>query len=335
MRSRSISAALAFLASLISLEARAVAQPPVVFTSAEWQHRLSGIAVPHSVEGIARGEWEDSSGRGLNVIIQYGSPQDASWATLYIYRSAVANPSIWFESARRALEANPNLGIDPGAAPEVSFFDSNGNETADTGLFVVSGAGDLRSTGLALTEINGWLIKVRLSSRTLDPTANRAALLSILASLTLPQRTGAERRVSAISQCAEPLPTRHARAETVSTMQAMIEAPAFPPTPPSLDQTYCGNELPIPVLRTYRAIDGSPGYLMTLADSGRFAHVRLSPPDNDNERYRVDVFDVGVAHIAGYFMGLPSPDQVTPLAMNALQGRSLGVVTQSLPASAP
>ena len=214
---------------------------------------------------MARREITKIGGNAFDTGIQFGSPSDPSFVTLYLYRSSVRAPSIWFESAQRALTANPRTGVAPKSPSQIEYIDADGSGAPEIGLFTVALTNEFSSTGLALTEVNGWLVKIRLTSRELDANGNRAALLAALAQLNLPARGDQERPIARIAACADPLPTSAAQPQSVSTLKALLTAPAFPPRPPE-GSAFCALDVEVPVLRVYRPLAGGEGYFGTRGD---------------------------------------------------------------------
>lgn len=165
------------IAALLALAGPALAQE-------DWRHEASGITLPGTEGDLRRGEPRDlSNGGGFDVIVQYGTDEEP--ATLYIYRAAYPNPALWFERIRMAM--NTNVGSGAAVVSPRPF--TLGAGAVPNGLreeIELPAGGQYRSTAVALGQIGEWMVKVRVTSPSLDRAGVARRMDTLLGGLRLP-----------------------------------------------------------------------------------------------------------------------------------------------------
>lgn len=263
-------------ASLLAFAQPALAQNPgrdlIVPANSAWQHAETQIILPPRVTGLTRSGLRDLGEGEMDVVVQYEGGADGVFATVYLFRTQSADVPLWFDRALTAITTRPEYGF-AGAAPAPTPFTRPGAAVA-SGLRAtvdIAGAG-LRSTGIAVAPLGPFLVKVRMSSATLDRAALDERLSRFVEGLRWPAAVAGERAAAAILPCPEPLRLRNARlvrTEAADTLMDAIsgvvvaEREDRPPPP-----VYCrepGATLEYGVYRPNRSRDS---YLIALNDAG-------------------------------------------------------------------
>lgn len=148
-----------------------------------WRHGPSGVAIPDLPDGLHSGEVTDNRRDGSDVFVQLGSGSEP--VTFYVYRSAFPNPALWFERTRLAM--NEHIGSGNAAADPRTF--TLGGGSAPNGLreeIALAPGNEFRSTAVAIAQYGEWMVKVRITSATLDRDGIRAKMDRLLAAIRLP-----------------------------------------------------------------------------------------------------------------------------------------------------
>ncbi len=148
-----------------------------------WRHGPSGVSIPDLPDGLGAGRVTDNRGDGSDVFIQLG--RDNEPVTFYVYRSAFPNPALWFERTRLAMNVHVGSG-NAGAAPR-SF--TLGGASAPNGLreeIELAPGNNFRTTAVAIAQYGEWMVKIRITSSSLDRDGIRAKMDRLLAAIRLP-----------------------------------------------------------------------------------------------------------------------------------------------------
>lgn len=168
---------------------------------ADWKHRPSGVSLPDEIGDMRRGAERDlSGGQKADVSVQYGNGDEP--VTVYVYRASHPNPALWFERTRTAMLDNVG-GFDTSKPPRAITI---GGGAAPNGLrqeFPTFGK-DWRSTSFALIQAGEWLIKVRVSSTTLDEAGVAARMDRLLAAIRFASPPPAPLPLAAPEACRAP-----------------------------------------------------------------------------------------------------------------------------------
>lgn len=157
---------------------------PSLAAAQGWRHQPSGIGLAAALpDGMRLGGETDHRRDGSDVIVQLGDEREP--ATLYVYRSAYPGAAIWFERTRFAMRTN--VGAPTTDVAPRSF--TLGAATAPNGLreeIDVPGGGNWRATAVAIAQYGEWMVKVRITSSTLDAAGVARRMDALLAALRFP-----------------------------------------------------------------------------------------------------------------------------------------------------
>lgn len=316
--------------TLGSTQVQAQAVDPMRQTEDSWHHRGSGITMPAIIDGMRRGEQRDlSRGGEFDVTTQYGTPDEP--VTVYIYRSAYPNVALWFERTRRAMNANLRSGeID--AAPR-SFALAGGAPNGLREEFDLPTGGRFRSTAVAMAQVGEWIVKVRITSASLDRAAITSRMDALLAAMRLPEERSAPHPLLLPQACSDNLsldfrPVRGDReADAAAAAEAgateFAEARGFGGLAAEpLD--WCRSTGPLDAHgATYRRRDGS-AWVVLLGDSG-IAVTGRPTRSGDSEGAATFASTPSWTRVAGVYESLPSPEQAVDPAVPVLLGQTPGL----------
>lgn len=173
VRGRFMAAVLGGTATIYS-PATSSAETPEVRRSATME-----VTAPGTLEGLTRGS---PKGQPLDYQITYDTSNDS--ISIYVFRATHPNAALWFERADAVLNISRRGWQlrDPTAVERITAFSAS----TPNGVRRAYRAGkDMKSTALAVIQVNDWIVKVRSSSATLDRDAQLARLDRILASLSI------------------------------------------------------------------------------------------------------------------------------------------------------
>jgi hypothetical protein len=156
---------------------------PAAALAEGWRHPQSRIEISELPAGLRVASVSDGRGDGSDVIVQLGDDDDA--ITLYVYRGAFPNPALWFERTRLAMRVNVAAPVDDVAPRSFTL----GTGAAPNGLreeIAIPPGNRFRSTAVAMAQNGEWMIKVRMSSTSLDRAGITARMDALLAAIRLP-----------------------------------------------------------------------------------------------------------------------------------------------------
>lgn len=172
---------LAFLGPL-----RAQEPIPVELDSA-WRHPHIDLTLPPSLSAFVRAGIVRLDEEQYNLAATLEDAATGTTATLYVYRTGIADVPIWADrTATTILSSSPLGKIDLERAQFAAFTPPDGSGD-DSGFLLVSplSGGSLRSTGLVIFLHDEWLIKLRMSSEQLDRDALQTRMTELIGSLPL------------------------------------------------------------------------------------------------------------------------------------------------------
>lgn len=152
---------------------------------AEWSHQSSGISIPDTIGEMKKGEVRDLSGGQENdVSVQYGAGPLA--VTVYVYRASYPNPALWFE--RTLIPMATNVGMFKVQEPPRKLtIAGSPRENALRQSFDTTSNSDAKwpskSTAFVLGQVNEWIIKLRISSQTLERSGVDRLMDQLLAAI--------------------------------------------------------------------------------------------------------------------------------------------------------
>lgn len=160
----------------------ALAEPDTVDIAedADWSHQWTQMRFPIQWGDFKREQIVQFQAQESDISARY---LDAAGDVLsvYIYRPGLADASIWHDRALVGMGANDVMfGSDGVQGKRSASFAPEGSDV-ESGLFtVLTSNGDFRSTGVAIYQSHDWLVKIRLSSRRLDPEGLEELLRTVL-----------------------------------------------------------------------------------------------------------------------------------------------------------
>ena len=266
-------AAAAWAAGLVFAAAASAAPRTLeVPATAAWQHAATGMVLPSKPAGFGRTSLADSTAEELDVHAQYEAPGEGTRATVYLYKTGVPDVALWFDRAVAAILGTPGYGVDRATVPAPAGFARPG-ETQSSGLSTVlpaTGLG-LRSTGVAVVGLGEWLIKLRMSSSSLDPAALSVRMNAFLAGLRWPAATGAGAPPRPIAACAAPLAAKRAkviRPEMANVLIDLVTADMVADKAKGPAPVYCRDPAALGPHGVYRPDGSKRSYLIALNDAG-------------------------------------------------------------------
>ena len=146
-----------------------------------WRHAQSGISLEVPAD-LRLGRVTDARNDGTDVSVQLGSGRTV--ATFFVFRPAYPNVAMWYERARSAMSRS--FGLSAAATPRLFALPgtagTNGmREELDVSQTPSQQFPDARATAVALAGQGEWMIKVRITSATIDRAQITRVLDSILA----------------------------------------------------------------------------------------------------------------------------------------------------------
>ena len=137
-----------------------LALPVNAYAQAMLVHAESGLILPDHFEGMSHKASKDSS-NPLNSIYAYTG--EGNTATVYVFRATHPNAALWFERAQAILQLVwADRGLGAGTTQRLITLAGAKSPNGFAREFAVSGQS--QSTAVAVAEVNGWIVKVRLTS---------------------------------------------------------------------------------------------------------------------------------------------------------------------------
>ncbi|WP_165324729.1 hypothetical protein [Rhizorhabdus phycosphaerae] len=285
MKRAALSALCATLIATAATAAPVVRQEIRTKAGKPWVHKGSKFAFPAMIGPFSRRMVEDiSDGKQIDLAGTYDEPGSQTLASVYIYRPAMPDPALWFDISSWYLQRSQLLGgVGKGAAP-TAFQMGSGSDTSALRQSYALASNNVGSTGLAIVPMGRWIVKLRMTSRTLSPAALDQAMRDFLYGLSWPSNVPRKDTVP-IGACLRSLTNE--RAEELEQPSAVIlvgamlasmaekpeaDAPTEPPARLCRDDIRSNASRPL-----YQLDDGATGYLQPLGDNGTLLVVRNDP----------------------------------------------------------
>jgi hypothetical protein len=244
----------------------------------------SDVSIADNIDGLARDEVKTAN--PLDLLYSYGNNDER--VTLYVFRATNANAALWFERADSVLAyVFKSRGL--GEASPIAQFTTPGAPSANGLSRVYALSGQYQSTALAVAEINGWIVKIRSTSKSLDPAAHQQRIAKAVAAMTvagsvakphplvLPEACPAETSEFSLGELVggEVIPKPKQEDVIMAGLMLALQGQAVTGGAESLasaPETYCRAKLQdsTPIGALYRSKDKTKaGWTMLFADSGR------------------------------------------------------------------
>lgn len=299
---------------------------------AEWYHKASGIHFPDTIGPMKRGAAMYAERGDTDVNLEY-SFADAT-ITVFIFRSSYPNPALWFD---RVLSFIPiTVGMIDDSVPTVDFTLANSPRPNGRRANYSVKSGNQKTTALALVQINDWMLKVRITSPTLDESSVNALMDQILEGATFDRPASdpaplVKPEPCAVAQVASGLPLtrgeikKHhpsgiAQAIVVEVGERRFGDLVMKP------ETWCRapSNLPANLFAAYRQKDGSE-FVVLVGDSGRtISTSRVLSATKGDKNAPVGLFGSTPAGtmLIWMFEDTPDLDRSTNAALPVLVGKA-------------
>ena len=247
---------------------------------AVWTHPHSGIAVPTTLAGLPRGRATEFAPDFLNVGFSFRDGEDVEELSLYIYRDTNGGVPVWFEQARRGIEAR-DIYADPQLAFAIEQYGWPGNEAwqGQRAVYETPDSTYSTSTGLVLFSVDGWFVKMRATSATRSASELREWIDTAFGELTPPGSKFSQEPVIAVTDCEEKLSFKKAKDAKTDGASSLLGAllggmvaekveeqqEEQGPTPAV---AWCRDSALSGMQVAYRANASTDAYLIALGDSG-------------------------------------------------------------------
>ncbi len=298
---------------------------PATASAEGWRHGPSGVNIGDLPQGFSLGRATERH-EGGDVFVQFGT--DPEPVTLYVYRSAWPNVALWFERTRLAM--NVNVGSGDARVEPRSF--TLGASPVPNGLreeIALPAGGQFRSTAVAMAQYGEWIVKVRITSSSLDEAGVRAKMDRLLAAIQLPGTVPAPHPMRVPGLCPDDasfsgraLNSSDLNARAGAALRlAAAEARGRGGLAASPDG-WCRarSTLPSRLGTLYHRRDGS-GWTALLSDSGiGIAAYRIDLPDADGAA--TFAVNPGMTGLVQIFDRLPPPQAALERGIQVLVGRA-------------
>lgn len=339
--------AAAFAAMMLCIGAGQAQGPRAIELSpnAPFKHRHSKVQFPPAVAGTQRTKAVEYEADQLDAASEYATADRGEIYTIYIYRNVSGALPVWFDRARRMIEARTELGTV--SLHGAGQFTPPGRATASGLIATYAASGkSYRSSGVALVPVGEWLVKLRASSQTLTPGELDARMKATFAEIVWPKKMAPAPVAMPVSACTSPLPLsgdakpaakdEDSGAETL--MGALIGMTAIQAPPKEAaarpQSRWCRDSIELANAGVYRADEQKDGYFIAVADAGRGVSVGRSAghlldelagdKKRRSEKYEVQMILLSQTLTSGLLDRLPPPAQALAIAKEGPFASSFG-----------
>lgn len=210
----------------------------------------------------------DTTTNERDVSAEYEDVSAGVTATMYVYKTQLPDASLWFDRSLETIRLLPMWKLGDRPRPAMQSFTLPGSMVASglIGGFDVDASG-VSGTALAVAPLDGWMVKVRLSSSRLDGAASVQRLREFMAALRWPSSVGVAAPAARIEDCPSRLAFKRAKIIKPDMSQSLISglfgAMSARAKPQAVD--YCrepGSTLSFGVYRPKASLDS---YVLTMA----------------------------------------------------------------------
>jgi hypothetical protein len=304
-----------------------------------WQHAATGMILPSTAAGLSRGAITDHTAAEQDVGAVYGG-EDGLTTSVYLFQTPVPDVAVWTDRALAAIILRQELGLDRAALPSAVPFKRPGAATA-SGLRATLplSANGLTATAVAVAPLNGWLLKVRMTSARLGPDALDARMSAFIGALRWPGEAKAAPAAAAVLACPDSLAFRKAKTVKDDMGDVLMNAIAGTVEAGQVDKgeaeaaVYCREPGPLKAYGVYRPNRGLAAYVIALGDSGRA--LRLAPAlsvdmftgGSQGKRVAMTLLEHDRTTVLPSFNRLPSPEQAMAVAFSGERRETISVTT--------
>ena len=304
----------------------AVARDLAVPADKGWQHAPTGVILTRQLAGMPRTTLTDATETEHDVAAQFELPDKSVFATIYIFKSPVADAALWFDRSRTALEARDIYRhAAPATIDPVAFAAGAARSASALRQVYAVPDGPYRSTALAVVPVGAWVVAIRMSATTLTADRLDARLTDVIGAIRWPAESGDPIPIAVpVKTCAVPLTFSKAKlvkangADMLMSLLGASVAAEKETATPARPTTWCREGDAHPEYGVYRGDTGANGYIMALADAGRVVSVvpSLMGLVDNTGTYTVSLQDVeGTTFSYPSFTALPRPEQVRDVVL--------------------
>ncbi|HEX9931334.1 MAG TPA: hypothetical protein VGB08_00655 [Allosphingosinicella sp.] len=321
-----------FAAAALALWALVLAIP--ASAQERWRHEASGISIAREIGDMRlRDERDLSGGAGTDILMQFGSGDTV--VTFYVYRPPYPNVALWFERTRIGMGST--VGSDGVPVRPRSF--TFGGASAPNGLreeldVAPGNMMQAKTTAVAMVQLGEWMVKGRVSSRTLDRAGTAAVMDRLLGAVRVERAPAFVLPIAVPPRCANagqlsasPIPSPDpaavsAAADGGQAVHLEIRGVGGLAANP---QGWCREVTQVPPQygSVYRR-QGGAGWVALLGDSAYAVTAeRLALPGSADAA--VFASTSATTQLAALYDGLPAPDPAIIQALPIVGGREQGL----------
>ncbi|MEM6858552.1 MAG: hypothetical protein AAF559_11830 [Pseudomonadota bacterium] len=275
-------------------------------------------------------EFEDQQ---TNLAAVYYDPKSDDLLSVYIFRPMEPDASIWFDRALYSIGVREDyFGEVVLDGLTLSGFVPRGGAVQSGRYAVLDASGRYKSTSVAIYRAGDWLVKVRISSASLEVQALEKLTIDTLSALPELEDVGSQ-PAYLVQQCEDPLaftksvPLDHPKGDSALAIEASLLAfgeAAGLPKPENLKEFLEGDALPAvnycrdgeraAQFNIYRPVDTNDRYIVALNDAGNSISVFPRPIFMNEDQRSVHRIHSGNPVITTVFrphVGLPDLEDLT------------------------
>lgn len=259
-------------------------QPLAVKPGKAFTHKHTKLQFPPELYGMQRSRASMLEAGELDVSAAYETQSEA--ITIYIYRDVSRALPVWFDRAIWSIENRPKVyGALQRSPRPLPFVPPH--QSAAAGLIATYTVTDspFRSTGIALMPLDGWFVKIRYSSASLDADALDARIRELVTGLRWPKTVRPEPAVTPVAVCpdslrfdgtAVPLPNT-AESALIGSVFAIPMAENGKAASARKPVVWCRDDGVEPKGIVYRPDGAKDAYMLAPSDAGRGIMVATDP----------------------------------------------------------
>lgn len=311
------------------------AQEISVPANASWQHAATGLIFSSTVLDAPRKSIIDNSKSELDVMVNYEGA-DGTVLTFYIYRPALMSVPLWYDRAEFQILNRPEFGGVTALNSATAFAPPKSESTSGLRRTFTPNQGTYKSTAVALMPLNDWLVKIRISSETLDAPALDEIMEQTIASLRWPDDVKPAPAAALVLPCKNTLVYNKSAkllkpdlgqsllGSVLATMRDDIKGTKKDSEKDhETVMPWCREGEPTLTYGAYRYDEDKDRYTLAVGDAGRTVGVYPALSlDGGNSQYQLSLEDLDRTYIFPNFNKLPVPE------------RAFNVVTTTKPTSA-
>lgn len=282
-----------------------------------WTHAATGVSLGAGIAGYPRTALEDYGAAELDVIANFGPPDDSTSVTIYLFRPTLLSVPVWFDRSETQILARDVYGSAQPLAEPRAFAPPGARTASGLSRVYQPSKGPYKSTGLAMMPLGEWLVAVRISSSTSDAAALDAKLHEVVAAIGWPSSVPEAPAAVPIEACSKPLAYKRAKLRAADMASALMSATLATQIQerkskaPTATPLYCRDLPPRPEYGVYRLPGSDNAYVMAVGDAGRTIRVEpsLAGIVSGDKGYSLSFVDLEATSIFPSFDKLASPDQ--------------------------